>query len=297
MKTKNYKVVLSIDGGGIKGIVPLVILDHIVENFKAIGKRVSIPDLVDLFAGSSTGSIICAALMQKSRSGKSLFQVRDVLNLYLHKGNHIFKKEFSESYNRSNNPLKVVLQHNFGQTLLSDLYPDYMFLSFDLKSNEPYIFSKKSSDISEVTLAEALMASTAVPGYYPPIKMRQYELADGMLACKNPSRYAYNYAKLIYPNETVLLVSIGTGFKKNERDSWIEDEVNKTHEFMTNIAQIDRDFYYLRLQPELKRANMEIDDTSPENLKALVDDTLDYLQDCMHFRRLFELMKIKYGVK
>ena len=127
--------------------------------------------------------------------------------------------------------------------------------------------------------------------------MRQYELADGMLACKNPSQYAYNYCKLIYPNETVLMVSLGTGFKKNERNDWIEDEVNKTHEFLTNISQIDRDFYYLRLQPELKRASTSIDNTNPENLKALVDDTLEYLQDCIHFKRLFELMKIKYGVK
>jgi len=297
MRNKRYKVVLTIDGGGIKGIVPLVILDHIIDNFKAIGRKVIVPDLVDLFAGSSTGSVICAALMQKKRNGKVQFKVRDVLNLYLNKGPQIFKKEFSESYNRANNPLKVVLQSNFGHTLLSDLYPDYMFLSYDLNANEPYIFSKKSSDISEVTVAEALIASTAVPGYYPPIKMRQYELADGMLACKNPSRYAYNYAKLIYPNETVLMVSLGTGFKKNEKNDWIEDEVNKTHEFLTNISQIDRDFYYLRLQPELIRANSDIDDTSPENLKALVDDTLEYLQDCLHFKRLFELMKIKYGLR
>jgi len=297
MGNKRYKVVLTIDGGGIKGIVPLVILDHIIENFQAIGKKVIIPDLVDLFAGSSTGSVICAALMQKKRNGKIQFSARDVLDLYLNKGPQIFKKEFSESYNRANNPLKVVLQSNFGNTLLSDLYPDYMFLSYDLNANEPYIFSKKSSDISEVTVAEALIASTAVPGYYPPIKMRQYELADGMLACKNPSRYAYNYSKLIYPNEKVLMISLGTGFKKNDKNDWIEDEVNKTHEFLTNISQIDRDFYYLRLQPELKRANSNIDDTSADNLKDLVDDTLEYLQNCLHFKRLFELMKIKYGMK
>lgn len=297
MGKKRYKVVLTIDGGGIKGIVPLVILDHIIDNFKAIGRNVVVPDLVDLFAGSSTGSVICAALMQKKRNGKMQYKVRDVLNLYLNKGPQIFKREFSDAYNRANNPLKVVLQSNFGKTLLSDLNPDYMFLAYDLISNEPYIFSKKSSDISEVTVAEALIASTAIPGYYPPIKMRQYELADGMLACKNPSRYAYNYSKLIYPNETVLMISLGTGFKKNEKNDWIEDEVNKTHEFLTNISQIDRDFYYLRLQPELHRANTDIDDTSPENLKALVDDTLEYLKDCLHFKRLFELMKIKYGVK
>jgi len=294
MGTKKYKVVLSIDGGGIKGIVPLLILDHIVANFKSLGQRVVIPDLVDMFAGSSTGSIICAALMLKTRNGRQQFQVRDVLNLYLNKGKQIFRKEFSESYNRANNPLKVVLQKNFGTTLLSDLHPDFMFLSFDLIENQPYIFSKHSSDISEVTVSEALIASTAVPGYYPPIKMRQYELADGMLACKNPSQFAYNYSKLRYPDETVLMVSLGTGFKKNERSNLFEEEVRKTNEFLTNISQVDRDFYYIRLQPELRTASSDIDDTSPENLKALVDDTLYYLNHEVHFGRLFDLMRIKF---
>ena len=296
MRNKRYRVVLSIDGGGIKGVVPLVILDHIVENFKAIGKNVVIPDLVDLFAGSSTGSVICAALMHKERSGKQQFKVQDVLQLYLQKGSHIFKKEFSEFYNRGNNPLKVVLQSNFGATMLSDLFPDFMFLSFDLVENEPYLFTKNSSDIAEVSVAEALIASTAVPGYYPPIKMRQYELADGMLACKNPGKYAYNYAKLCYPGETVLMISLGSGYRIEDRNDWVEDEVCRAHEYLSNISQVDRDFYYLRLQPELKRASSDIDDTSEENLKALVDDTLDFIHSTGHFGRLFELMKIKFGV-
>jgi patatin-like phospholipase/acyl hydrolase len=297
MRNNKYRVVLSIDGGGIKGIVPLVVLDHIVENFKAIGKHVVIPDLVDLFAGSSTGSIICAALMNKNRKGKQQYEVKDVLQLYLNKGPMIFKKEFSEYYNRGNNPLKVVLQHNFGKTLLSDLNPEFMFLSYDLVENEPYLFSKKSSDIVEVSVAEALMASTAIPGYYPPIKMRQYELADGMLACKNPGKFAYNYAKLSFPGENVLMVSLGTGFKKEDKKDWIETDVCNAHEYLTNICQIDRNFYYLRLQPELKRASSDIDDTSEENMKALVDDTLEYINTTAHFGRLFDLMKIKLGLR
>jgi patatin-like phospholipase/acyl hydrolase len=297
MRNKKYKVVLSIDGGGIKGVVPLVILDHIVENFRTIGKNVIIPDLVDLFAGSSTGSIICASLMHKTRGGQQQFKVKDVLQLYLKKGPQIFKKEFSEYYNRRNNPLKVVLQRNFGSTMLSDLYPEFMFLSYDLISNEPYLFSKKSSDISEITLAESLIASTAVPGYYPPIKMRHYELADGMLACKNPGKFAYNYAKLCFPGETVLMISLGTGYKKDERKDWVEEDVCCAHEYLHNISEIDRDFYYLRLQPELKRASSDIDDTSQKNMTALVDDTLDYISTDAHFGRLFDLMKIKFGMQ
>ena len=219
-----------------------------------------------------------------------------MLQLYLQKGSHIFKKEFSEFYNRGNNPLKVVLQSNFGATMLSDLFPDFMFLSFDLVENEPYLFTKNSSDIAEVSVAEALIASTAVPGYYPPIKMRQYELADGMLACKNPGKYAYNYAKLCYPGETVLMISLGSGYRIEDRNDWVEDEVCRAHEYLSNISQVDRDFYYLRLQPELKRASSDIDDTSEENLKALLYDTLDFIHSTAHFCRLFELMKIKFGV-
>ena len=154
-----------------------------------------------------------------------------------------------------------------------------MFLSFDLNANEPYIFSKKSRDITDVTVAEALIASTAVPGYYPPLKMREYELADGMLACKNPARYAYNYSMLIYPNDPVYMISLGTGFKADEKDHWVEKEAQDTHEFMTNIAEIDRHFSYLRLQPELFKSNTDIADTSENNIRSLVDETLDYIKD------------------
>jgi hypothetical protein len=93
------------------------------------------------------------------------------------------------------------------------------------------------------------------------------------------------------------MISLGTGFKKDERKDWVEDEVCKVHEYLQNISQIDRDFYYLRLQPELKRASSDIDDTSEENLKALVDDTLDYINSTAHFGRLFDLMKIKFGMQ
>lgn len=288
---------MSIDGGGIKGIVPLVVLDHIIENFRAIGKKVIIPDLVDLFAGSSTGSVICAALMDKKRNGEMKFSVRDVLDLYINKGPQIFKKESKDAYNRSRNPLKTVLQSNFGATLLSDLEPDFMFLSFDLASNQPYIFSKHSSELNEVSVAEALMASTAVPGYYPPIKMRQYELADGMLACKNPSKFAYNYARILFPKERIIFISLGTGMKETEQQNWIEQDVAKTHDYLKNLNRFDKDFYYIRLQPELKKSSSEIDDTTPENIKALVDDTINYLNQKAKFGRMFELMKIKFGVK
>ena len=97
MQKDDHKVVLSIDGGGIKGIVPLVILDHVIEKLKAIDRHDVLQDVIDLFAGSSTGSIICAALMHKKRNGQVQFDVRQLLVVYLSEGNHVFKREFSDA--------------------------------------------------------------------------------------------------------------------------------------------------------------------------------------------------------
>jgi hypothetical protein len=127
--------------------------------------------------------------------------------------------------------------------------------------------------------------------------MRQYELADGMLACKNPAKFAYNYARILFPKERIIFISLGTGMKQEEQSDWIEQDVTKTHEYLKNLNRFDNDFYYIRLQPELKTATSEIDDTSPENIKALVDDTIYYLSHKAKFGRMFELMKIKFGSK
>jgi uncharacterized protein len=69
--------ILSIDGGGIRGIIPAFWLTRI-EHELALKSRQSLLDVFDMFAGTSTGSIIAAGLAM----GRS---ANDILKLYTEK--------------------------------------------------------------------------------------------------------------------------------------------------------------------------------------------------------------------
>ena len=86
---KTFKV-LSIDGGGIRGIIPARILQHIEEQTDK-----SICHLFDLIAGTSTGGIIALALTRPKRSrGKSepAYKAEDIVDLYAREGGSIFNR-------------------------------------------------------------------------------------------------------------------------------------------------------------------------------------------------------------
>lgn len=294
MDTCGYRVVLSIDGGGIRGIIPLIMLDHIVENFRVIGHEVLIPDLVDLFVGTSTGTIISSGLMLKNPDGSMKYSVRDMLNMYMNRGHQIFNKSSGNSSHRYVYPFRLVLESSFGNYRMSDLKHNYMFVSYDLVENSPYFFKNNTEEQNATELSEVIMACSAVPGYFPPVRYRDRELADGMLTAKNPTKHAYEYARELFPNDKLLVVSLGTGSCVTKKADWIDSEVVKTHSYMKKQMDFDQNLIYVRLQPDLLIANESIDDTSDENISGLVNDSVNYLRAATpKFDRLFNLMTIK----
>lgn len=79
--------ILSIDGGGIKGIVPAMLLAEIeVITGKPICK------LFDFIAGTSTGGILTLGLTKPSRedSAKPQFTAKEMVNLYRKEGRIIY---------------------------------------------------------------------------------------------------------------------------------------------------------------------------------------------------------------
>lgn len=87
---KIYRV-LSLDGGGIRGIVTAKLLEKIEADF-LIPEGKTLNDYFDMFAGTSTGSIIAAGLAE----GKS---ISEISRLYEEEGSNIFKvKEKDEKH-------------------------------------------------------------------------------------------------------------------------------------------------------------------------------------------------------
>ncbi len=83
------KYILSVDGGGIRGIIPAIILAEIEKR-----TRRTIAEIFDLMAGTSTGGIVVAGLCKKDNQGNPQYSANDLVELYQEYGAYIFKSSF-----------------------------------------------------------------------------------------------------------------------------------------------------------------------------------------------------------
>lgn len=194
--------ILSIDGGGTRGIIPATILDCI---FKETGKHPL--EYFDLLAGTSTGGILSTAYAYG-------LPTDELVKLYLKKSGDIFYdsgwddfrdgfgKNFGADY--SNKRLKKILTSIFGKTTLGSLHQQMpkgkslMVCSFDLnpeKEGRPVNFRPKvfHSDFIKdagTSLVDLCLMTSAGPTYFPVYK----DHVDGGVSLNNPSMAAVAYA-------------------------------------------------------------------------------------------------------
>jgi patatin-like phospholipase/acyl hydrolase len=211
--------ILSLDGGGIRGVLTASILERLEAGMPGILNE------VNLIAGTSTGGILALALA----SGMSPTQVRE---MYERLGNRVFKDSLWDNLKDlggargaqySNTYLKEELTNTFGSMTLSELKTTVLISSFDL-DNEATSFGKvrswkpkyfhnfpgEDSDGHEKVVDVALYTSAA-PTFFPVY----HGYVDGGVVSNNPSMCALAQAleadtgkqKL----QDVRILSIGTG--------------------------------------------------------------------------------------
>jgi patatin-like phospholipase/acyl hydrolase len=209
-----YKI-LSIDGGGIRGIIPARLLERL-----EIHKPGLVQDF-DLFAGTSTGAVLAAGFAYG-------FQPRFLRQMYQGFGEEVFadslwddlrdlKYLIGADYSIEN--LKSLLERVIGETTLGDLQKKVLIATFDLKDEtrdppswKPKFFHNypEEGGDDQLRLVDVVLRSAAAPVYFP---MYQGYI-DGGVAAINPSTCALAQAF----HEGILdvrLLSIGTG--KNPR--------------------------------------------------------------------------------
>lgn len=289
-----YRTILSIDGGGIRGILPLLILQHIQSEFSKIDTQQNLTDWIDIFAGTSTGAIISGALMLSDHNGKDKYTTSDILKLYKTRGKQIFNKQLSTHTNHPEYPLKLVLEQNFQHSQIKDAKKHFLFVSYDLNAQAPFIFTDDMKRYQNLSLSKIMMACSAVPGYFTPITLGEKSLADGMLTAKNPSRLAFEYAKLYYPEDPIVVISMGTGKLDASQNDAIELESIRVHDELQALEKQDKNLIYFRFQPELNYAKSDLADTSNENIRDLESDAHHFIQNNTYlFDRLFKYMSIR----
>ncbi|XZE20308.1 CBASS cGAMP-activated phospholipase [Pirellulaceae bacterium SH449] len=205
--------ILSLDGGGIKGLYSAALLAKLEENLGGI----SVTEHFDLITGTSTGGIIALGL------GLGL-RPREIVQFYVAEGPKIFKKKplwtSLRSYTRSKypqEPLKLALQKYFEDKLIVDSSKRLVIPSYNLAKDEVYIFKTphhpRLTTDGKVPMWKVALATSAAPTYFPCCEhVDGMRLVDGGLWANNPTMVGIVEAVSLLkkPLEAISTLSLGT---------------------------------------------------------------------------------------
>jgi uncharacterized protein len=266
--------VLAIDGGGIRGLIPALVLEEIEHR---TGRPAA--GLFDLVAGTSTGAIIACALTRP----RAMPAAR-IAELYEQEGPEIFDRSLVKTITSvgglideryDSRGLVTSLRRHLGDARLSEATVAVLITTYDLERRQALVLRRDD----EVTMVDAAHASSAAPTYFEPLRLGERTLIDGGVFAINPAMLAYAEAG----GELDVLASLGTGEHTRPlpfdevRDwgalEWARPIIDVVFDGSADAVdgQLTRliDGRYFRLQTRLDEASDDLDDASPENLAAL----------------------------
>lgn len=207
------KYILSLDGGGSRGVIAHTFLQDL-EKMLLEEKKVKITDIFDMYVGSSAGGIM--ALM--FGSGKCLTKCGPILthrNLCEMMNKSLWDKvlpiQTEPKYDGKG--MKKTIESAMDDIKLSDCPKPTHVITYQLTTGKPRIFSSTTDNISIRRLA---LMTSAAPTYFPCIRDDSDDswFVDGAMAANNPSLIGYTKALKQWPGEEIRILSVGTGYKK-----------------------------------------------------------------------------------
>ncbi len=251
-------------------------------------------------AGTSTGGIVVAGLCKKD---KPQYSANDLVEFYREYGPYIFKSSFFRQsilswFNCAQYPhknIESVLDKYFGDDTLQNTLSTLLITSYDIHNNHPFFFKSWKEDRNSVRLKDALRATTAAPTYFIPkhLKIDQIDriLVDGGVFANNPAACAYASGKRLFPNDDIVLLSIGTGrtdrsianSRRFGKIGWIKPLLNVMFassldavNYQLNQVIADK---YIRIQSQLKIASPDMDNITSKNIKSLQQEANAMIKD------------------
>jgi uncharacterized protein len=308
--------ILSIDGGGIRGVIPGVVLMQVEKIIQEKTNKPSakLGDYFDFFAGTSTGGILAGIYLcpDEKDPSKPRFTAEQAVELYLRRGPAIFNssawKRFTslgglneEKY--SEQVLETYLRAYFRDIKLSELVKPCLIAAYEIEKRHPYFFSRDEARQyvdRDFYIRDVARATSAAPIYFKASQITSMSgnllsFVDGGLVANNPAMCGLTEVFKVFgseaqpwPMEDVIMLSLGTGVKKNPIEyklarefgalGWIKPILHivssgnneivdyQIRQLFKNVEASDQ---YLRLSPLLSTASADMDDASFENLEAL----------------------------
>ncbi|RDY06347.1 Patatin-like protein 2, partial [Mucuna pruriens] len=251
----NLITILSIDGGGVRGIIPATILAFLEAQLQELdGEDARLADYFDVIAGTSTGGLIASMLSAPNHNRRPLLAAKDIKSFYLDHCPKIFPQNsglwgwIQKLFRLLRGPkydgkyLHAVVREKLGETRLHETLTNIVIPTYDIKMLQPIIFSSyeiETSPFLDARLSDICISTSAAPFYLPPYhfknqdsqgNLHEFNLIDGSVCANNPSLVAMNEVTKKIVNENanffsinpmeygrLLIISLGTGIPKNEQ--------------------------------------------------------------------------------
>ncbi|MDB9817983.1 patatin-like phospholipase family protein [Pelagibacterales bacterium] len=282
---KEYKLVLSLDGGGVRGLATVIFLKELE---KASGKK--IVDLFDFFIGTSVGGLNAMHLAVNEIEVSELEKFWSQDNLAMSMQSSFWTKNFflktKPIYN--NKSKTELLEKYFGNKLISESKKPIAVLAYDVENRKPRVLTSYTDQAIKAT--SAINATSAAPLYYPTVKIEDGSwLIDGSVVSNNPCLIGYNEARKYFKTDNIKVFSVGTGRHLNNLDGedsskwgpfgWLTNDIlgillesHADHEILNDLIGKN----YLRINSIAENINWNLDDYTEDNLRSIRNMGLDW---------------------
>jgi patatin-like phospholipase/acyl hydrolase len=299
--------ILSIDGGGIRGIIPALVLADVERR---TGRPIS--SLFDLIAGTSAGGIIALCITKPGEDGEPAYTAQEIAELYSERGAKIFSSSIlhrlssvwgvlDEKYPATE--AEKVFDDYFGSARLKDALTNVLVTAFEIQKRRPWFFRStyaKQCDEYDFPMKKVARATSAAPTYFEPLLLegegkdkeegKHWALVDGGVYANNPTMCALVDARTVHEADEVLVLSLGTGEPtkghrwKDAKDwgliSWarplldvVFEGVSDTVDFQTEklCPPVEGRPRYYRLQVKLEKLESLLDDIDKANAASIAE--------------------------
>lgn len=280
------KLVLSLDGGGIRGAAS-------AEFLKELEAKLARPlaEVFDLFAGTSTGAIIAAALGAEGMTAEQIASLYEPDNAEKIMNKSLWDRaagliQSKPKYDGKGK--RATLERYFGTTTLGQARRHTLIVTYDVGARVSAVLKSHHPEHASIRVVDAVDASSAAPVYFPTVNVAGRWLIDGGVVANNPTLCAYAEAKLLWPNEELRILSVGTGKRTRPISGPASREWGAigwmTHDFLGVVMDESVVEYqartligddHLRVNSELTEETQVLDDldetskSNVENLKRL----------------------------
>ncbi len=212
--------ILSINGGGVRGIIPLTVLKYLEQQS---GRRTA--EMFDLITGVSVGGIISAGTLLPGPNGAPRYSAEEILKEFHRLIPEVFNPAWPDivitcdgtlAPKYSSKRKQQALRNMLGDVAFGDLLKPCLLMGFDMQNGRPQNLESWQGPWNRFAVTDLLNAGTTFPGVFNPVLLQDgvHELpmlTDVGTVENDPSLAALHLARQAAPDARIIVVNLGTG--------------------------------------------------------------------------------------